>query len=274
MSNIIEVTYRGTATSLADLTNAQKKVILENNGVPVPSETYLSLTPARVAALDADVIDAIADGLIVIGSSGNSYWNCATTNSVDYNNAIYSTSAGSIYHSKGMSPGASGNSICVGSVGTFLAENKSNFSNYGSRVDVYAPGRFITSSVYDTTAATEFGITLANDPRNSNYKIGSISGTSMATPQVTGVLSCLLENFPSLTQSECLTYLVNNSTLNRITSTGGNAGDYLSLGDSSNNRHLFYKKERGLTGYVAINTVKNRSNTGNLYPRTKIRRYG
>jgi subtilisin family serine protease len=274
MASIIEVTYRGTTTDLNGLTNAQKKVILENNGVPVPNESVLHLTPARVAALDADVIDAINDGLIVLGASGNSYWNCATTDSVDYGNSVYSTNVGSIYHSKGMSPGSAGNAICVGSVGVFLAENKSNFSNYGSRVNVYAPGRFITSSVYDTTAATEFGITLANDPRDSNYKIGSLSGTSMATPQVAGVLSCLLENFPSLTQSECLTYLVNNSTLNRITSTGGNAGDYLSLGDSSNNRYLFYKKERGLTGYVAINTVKNRSSTGNVYPRTKIRRFG
>jgi hypothetical protein len=270
-----EVTYRGTTTSLAGLTSNERKVILENNGVPSPFGS-LKQTPARVAALDADVIDAIEDGLIFVGASGNSYWNCATPGHVDYDNNVYVSATGynTIFHSRGMSPGCAGNAICVGSVGTFVAENKSDFSNYGSRVDVYAPGRFITSSVYNSTASSEFGITLVDDPRDSNYKIGSISGTSMATPQVTGILACLLETFPSLTQDECVTYLQNNSTLNRITSTGGNAGDYLSLGDSSNNRYLFYKKERGLTGYVAINTVKNRSSTGNVYPRTKIRRYG
>ena len=77
-----------------------------------------------------------------------------------------------------------------------------------------------------------------------------------------------------MTQSEIKTYIENNSTSNRISSTGGGAADYTSLGVNSNNRHLFYKKERGLTGYVAINTVKNRSSAGNVYPRTKIRRFG
>ena len=195
---------------------------------------------------------------------------------MDYNNS-FNYSGGftaTVYPMQGSTPTASGTSLCVGAIDVVTEEYKATFSNYGSRVEVYAPGRFITSSVYNFSAQSEFGVTLVTDPRNNIYYLGSISGTSMASPQVAGLLACLLENFPSMTQSEIKTYIENNSTSNRISSTGGGAADYTSLGVNSNNRHLFYKKERGLTGYVAINTVKNRSSAGNVYPRTKIRRFG
>jgi hypothetical protein len=273
LSNITQLNYRGTVISVSG-TNEQRKATLETYGIPVTSSNALKKTPARYAALDADIEDAIADGVIIVGSSGNSYWNVNTEDDLDYNNSFFYEGAGTIYPMQGSTPTASGTSLCVGAIDVRTEEYKTTFSNYGSRVEVYAPGRFITSSVYNFTATSEFGITLVTDPRNSSYFLGSISGTSMASPQVAGLLACLLENFPSMTQSEIKKYIENNSTTNRISSTGGGASDYTSLGVNSNNRYLFYKKERGLTGYVAINTVKNRSSTGNLYPRTKIRRYG
>jgi len=272
LSSITQLNYRGNTINISG-SNEERKATLETYGIPVFFSNALYRTPARVAAVDADVEDAITDGVIVVGSSGNSYWNVNTQTDLDYNN--YFTYTGeNIFPMRGSTPTASGTSLCIGAIDVVTEEYKTNFSNYGSRVEVYAPGRFITSSVYDTTAASEFSITLANDPRDSNYKIGSISGTSMSSPQVTGLLASLLENFPSMTQSEIITYIENNSTSNRISSTGGGAADYTSLGVNSNNRYLFYKKERGLTGYVAINTVKNRLSNGNVYPRTKIRKYG
>jgi subtilisin family serine protease len=253
-------------------TDAQRKTTLEARGVPVPANTFLYKTPARVTALDADIQDAIDDGVIVISSAGNSYWNCATAAAADYNNSV--EVGGTLFHSRGSSPGAADNVICVGSLGVNTQEYKSDFSNYGSRVDIWAPGSNIVSAVYDTTAASEFGITLVNDPRNASFRLGSISGTSMSSPQVTGCVACLTENQPSLTQSEALTYLIANCKTGQIGSTGGVAGDYTSLGDSSNNRHLFYRLERALSGNVAINTYKIRSSTGAAYPRTRIRRFG
>jgi hypothetical protein len=275
LSNITQLNYRGNVISVSG-TDEQKKATLETYGIPVASSNALVRTPARYAALDADVEDAIADGVIFVGSSGNSYWNANTESDLDYNNSfLYGGGYNeTVYPMRGSTPTASGTSICVGAIDVVTEEYKTTFSNYGSRVEVYAPGRFITSSVYGFSAQSEFGVTLVTDPRNNIYYLGSISGTSMASPQVTGLLACLLENFPSMTQSEIKTYIENNSTSNRISSTGGGAADYTSLGVNSNNRYLFYKKERGLTGYVAINTVKNRSGTGNVYPRTKIRRFG
>ena len=275
LSGITQLNYRGTVISISG-TNEERKATLETYGIPVTTSNALVNTPARYAALDADVEDAIADGVIMVGSSGNSYWNVNTESDLDYNNS-FNYSGGftaTVYPMQGSTPTASGTSLCVGAIDVVTEEYKATFSNYGSRVEVYAPGRFITSSVYNFSAQSEFGVTLVTDPRNNIYYLGSISGTSMASPQVAGLLACLLENFPSMTQSEIKTYIENNSTSNRISSTGGGAADYTSLGVNSNNRHLFYKKERGLTGYVAINTVKNRSSAGNVYPRTKIRRFG
>jgi hypothetical protein len=271
LSSISSVTYRGTTTAVTG-TDPQKKITLEANGVPVPASTYLYRPPARVTALDADIQDAIDDGVIVISSAGNSYWNCATAAAADYNNSV--TAGSTLFHSLGSSPGAADNVICVGSLGVSTQEYKSEFSNYGSRVDIWAPGSNIVSGVYDTSAASEFGITLVNDPRNASFRLGSISGTSMSSPQVTGCVACLTENQPSLTQSEVLAYLIKHCKTGQIGSTGGAAGDYTSLGDSSNNRHLFYKLERALSGNVTINTHKNRQSTGAAYPRTKIRRFG
>jgi len=272
LSSITSVTYRGVTTSVTG-TTANRKTILEANGVPVPAGTYLYRTPARAAGVDADIQDAINEGIIIVASAGNSYWNMATSDLSDYNNNFIA-SIYTYYHSRGSSPGSADNVICVGSVGTMTTEYKSDFSNYGKRVDIWSPGSNITSSVYDSTAATEFGITLVNDPRDSNYKLGSISGTSMAGPQVTGYLACLAENLPRLRQSEALEYLISSAKA-QLASTGGAAGDYTSLGSNSNNRYLFYKLLRPITGSTyPITQFKTRPATGTTYPRPRIRKYG
>ena len=177
------VRYRGTTTSLSG-TDSQKKTVLEDNGVPVPANTYLYRTPVRIAAVDADVQDAIADGVIVISSAGNSYWNCDTSSGNDYNNSLV-WSSNTIYHSRGSTPGSANNVICVGSIGSEVAEYKSNFSNWGERVDIWAPGSDIISAVYDQSSASSEGYgSLPQDPRNSSYYLASINGTSMSSPQV------------------------------------------------------------------------------------------
>ncbi len=74
---------------------------------------------------------------------------------------------------------ASRNVISVGSSDS--ADNRSSFSNYGSQtVDVFAPG----SSIYSTNFAS-----------NSSYSYKS--GTSMATPMVSGIFALLKAEYPS-----------------------------------------------------------------------------
>jgi hypothetical protein len=284
LSSITSVTYRGNTVDVTGLSDATKKLTLENMGVPVPAGTYLYRLPARVSALDADVQDAINEGIIVVGSAGNSYWNCATPSDQDYNN--YIVAGATYYHSRGSSPSAASNVICVGAVSADHVERKTDFSNWGSRVDIWAPGENIISSVYNTSAASEFGITLRDDPRSSSYKIGSISGTSMASPQVTGVLACLMEQEQGLTQSEARSYLsdrartVGDLNFQEPNADWVNAGSkkptqspYTSLGTSDINKYLFVPKERPLTGATVPKcNHRRRPASGVAYPRIRGRR--
>jgi len=246
---------------------------LEANGVPVPAGTYLYATPARVAAVDADIQDAINDGVIVISSAGNSYWNCDVSGGNDYNNSINN---GVIYHSRGSTPGSADNVICVGSIGSKVAEYKSNFSNWGERVDIWAPGSDIISAVYDSSSAiSEGGYTpLVQDSRNSSYYLASISGTSMSSPQVTGVIACLAEQEPYLTQAEALQHLKENA-LSEIGTTGSiNQSPYEAFGDGPN-RYLFMSKKRPTNGTLSpafLHKNRNSDSAGVKYPRIRNNR--
>lgn len=284
INTVQSVTYRGSTTSVTTLNASQRKQVLEANGVPVPIDGTLYRIPARYAALDADIQDAINDGIIVVSSAGNSYWNCAIPSSQDYNNYITTTTQ-TIYHSRGSSPGAAENVICVGSIGSSHVETKSNFSNWGSRIDIWAPGSNVISSVYNTSAAAEFGITLANDPRTSSYKLGSISGTSMASPQVCGAIACLAEQNPSIRQQTARDYIINNAKTNQIRLQVGQQdwiesgsiiptqSPYTSLSEDSNNRYLYYRLERPFDGLTSPKlTYRQRPSTGQIFPRIRNRR--
>jgi hypothetical protein len=279
-------TYRGVFTDISTLSTTDKKTSLEANGVPVPGNTFLFRMPFYYPALMSDVEDAINDGIIVVAAAGNSYWNTARPGDIDYDNSIriFNTD---YYHSRGSSPasgptlateitgGLAPTSISVGNISQLNSEVKNASSNYGNGVDIWAPGSNIISAVYNSTAASEFGITLANDPRNSNYKIGSISGTSMASPQVCGVLACYAEIDQNLNQQTALDYLLSTAKSGQLASVGTNYGNYFWFGDNGNNRYLFYKLERPLSGntYPKKN-FKSRPTNGITFPRSKIRRRG
>ncbi len=273
LSSITSVTYRGVTTAVSG-TDAAKKTILEANGVPVPGSTYLYRMPYTYAALNADVADALADGVIVVAAAGNSFWNSAYSGDQDYNNSI--RSGGFDYvHSRGSSPAVAPGVVVVGNVGSAQQEYKNSSSNFGNRVDVWAPGTNIASAVYDSTAAAEFSITLVNDPRNASYKLGSISGTSMASPQVCGLLACYAEQNPNLGSSEALTYLITHSKKNQVGTTGASIANYQWFGDNGNNRYLFYNLERPVSGQsLPKTTFKNRPTSGSVYPRVRIRAKG
>lgn len=281
LSGITSVLYRGSSTSVSGLSDAAKKTVLESNGVPVPMGTSLFKMPARVAALDIDIQDCINDGIIFIASAGNSYWQIARSiTDQDYNNSM--TIGGSTYlHTRGSSPGAADNVICVGSIGPEHIEKKNNFSNWGSRVDIWAPGGNIISSVYNSSAGSEFGITLVQDPRNSSYYFGSISGTSMSSPQVTGILACLMEQEPDLTQAQALSYLNTISSGDgQIQNSEGSVNwvpptqsPYDSIRNTDNNKFLKYVPLRPITGLTTPRSNhKRRPISGAVYPRTRRRR--
>jgi len=134
--------------------------------------------------------------------------------------------------------------ICVGNVstGTDTPEEKLGSSESGPRVDVWAPGTNIVST---TSTTNDFGATTAY-PLNSNYKIMSISGTSMASPQVAGLAAQLLQVYPTATPAQIRQKIIDTSTANMLYTTG------LST-DYSNDRSLHGGPNR--FAYQAFNTA-------------------
>ena len=273
---VTSVTYRGTTTDISSMTTANKVSTLRSNGCPVvyiSGVPYLYRIPVRSSAMDADIQDAIADGVILVGSAGNSRWNCESSGGQDYNNSIVWLGS-TRYHSRGSSPGSGGDMICVGSIGAKTQEYKSNFSNWGGRVDIWAPGSNIVSAVYSNATRggeSAYEGTIA-DPRNSSYYIASISGTSMSGPQVAGLLACLCEQEPNLTQAEALQYLKEGALADvGDDSTTPEQSNNEGFGDS-NNRYLFDMRKRpldGMTHPAVLHKNRNTTTAGIKYPRVR-----
>lgn len=245
----------GTPVSTADL----DQYGIFNNGVDV-------FAPARYPALDADLEDAIAAGIVVVGAASNDYSKIDIPTGLDYNNRFVWTDGTfnyNIFYHRGSSPTSTNGAICVGAVSSTVAEPKADFSNCGPRVDIYAPGQHIISSVNSNGVA---------DPRNSSYFISKFSGTSMASPQVCGVLACALEVYPNMNQTQALTYIAYYAKPAQLFDSAGGYSDYSSLQGSSNTA-LFYYKERPDSGqtWPKINYFV-RPSSGSVYPRAKIRR--
>lgn len=91
--------------------------------------------------------------------------------------------------------------ITVGA--TEIDDDRSTFSNYGTCLDVFAPGTGITSAT-----------------NTSNTSSGNKNGTSMAAPHVAGVAALYLEDNPTDTPAQVHTAIVNNATLNKVNNPG------------------------------------------------------
>lgn len=256
--------YRGADTGVIspNLSSAQ----LRANGIyDVVAEE--PLIPYYSTAFEADIQDAIADGIVVVAAAGNEYFNVASSTDQDYNNIFYATYGGTNYYwytHRGTTPAAVPGVICVGNVSQFVNETKRTSSNCGTRVDIYAPGSNILSSFNSTTSYG--GI---SDSRNASYALGKISGTSMASPQVCGVLACVLETYPDFNSYDALDYIVSYSKTDQVGDTGGSTADLTSL-QGSPNRYLYFYKERKTEGsvYPKIN-YKPRPASGLVFPRYK-----
>jgi hypothetical protein len=260
---ITRVTYRGVTVGdgVTALTNQQ----LLDNGIYASGG--VAEIPFYIPSVAADIEDAIEDGIIVVASAGNEYQKIDVVGGVDYNNTYQATIDGFNYtlpYHRGTTPGAVPGVICVGAVGSTVNETKAVFSNCGPRIDVYAPGQNINSGKHSGGVA---------DPRNTSYTLDKISGTSMSSPQVCGVLACALEIYPNMTPAQAMNYIKTYGKNGQMTDTGGGASDVTSL-QGSDNRYLFAKKERPDNGKSVPNhNYFIRPSSGAVYPRTRIKRY-
>jgi len=273
-SNITSIIHRGTTYNSGFTNSAFQNTF----GIRYFDFTNVYVQAYITASYIADTEDAVNDGVIFVGSAGNNSTKIDIEGGDDFNNYISATYA---YHyhrgswnTAGSRSGVGGQrlSVCVGAVSALVNESKGTYSHCGPRVDVYAPGTNIISAVHDGAVATG-SVSTVNDSRNSSYKLAKYDGTSMASPQVCGVLACLLEQYPNMNQSDIMSYLEQHSKTNQMTTTSSGYNDDTDIQGSSNS-YLFYKKERGETGSITPRysySARKGSTNGVKYPRVNTR---
>ena len=142
----------------------------------LPAAANMSLGGGFSASLNTAVENSIASGVVYGIAAGNSSADACT-----------------------FSPASAPSAITVGA--TDISDGFASFSNFGTCVDINAPGVNITSAWIGSNTATN-----------------TISGTSMATPHVVGVAALYLQANPAATPLQARNALVSNGTPNVITS--------------------------------------------------------
>jgi hypothetical protein len=206
VANIKSVHWRGTNYTPADFSQTTfTQAQLATAGIftlyQARGDNNTVFTNWRLDAVDTAVTDCIAAGVLVIGIAGNFSSYCDVPGGADYDNYYIDNNNTPVYYCRGNSPGAATGVVCVGNMDSTVVQQKAASSGTGPRVNIFAPGTDIVSSINTATGvySPSLALTLPNipDPRNSKYYISKDSGTSMACPQVTGYLACLLEKFPT-----------------------------------------------------------------------------
>lgn len=159
-----------------------------------PAVASMSLGGSADTAIDTAINNMIAQGVITVVAAGNSN-----------DDACY------------YSPARVPNAITVGA--TANNDWRAGYSNYGTCVDIFAPGSNITSAWNSSNTATN-----------------TISGTSMATPHVSGVVALYLQNHKTASVST-VTSAIKNVATNGIVQNAGSGSPNRFLYALVNNEH-------------------------------------
>lgn len=144
-----------------------------------PAVANMSLGGGVNTSLDNAVKKSIASGVSYAIAAGNGNFLGLPANACNY------------------SPARVPEAITVGA--TDNADRRASFSNYGTCLDLFAPGVNITSSWKDSDTATN-----------------TISGTSMATPHTAGIAALYLSTHATATPAQVRDAIVNGATTGKV----------------------------------------------------------
>lgn len=150
-----------------------------------PAVANMSLGGGYSSTVNAAVQRAVSDGITMVVAAGNENTDACTT-----------------------SPASAPNAITVGA--TDNTDTRAYFSNYGSCVDVFAPGVGVLSAWYTSNTATN-----------------TISGTSMASPHVAGVAALLLSQHPAWSPAQVDSQIKTDATSGVVGNRGTSSPDRL-----------------------------------------------
>jgi aqualysin 1 len=149
------------------------------NGIR-PAVVNMSLGYGDVQSIRNAAKELHAAGYVVVAAAGNGNF------------------AGTPQNACLQAPAGNPSSLTVGS--TTSTDNESSFSNYGTCVDLLAPGSSITSAWASSDSATN-----------------TISGTSFAAPHAAGVAALYLDAHPSASATTTINAIKTNATVGVIT---------------------------------------------------------
>lgn len=136
-----------------------------------------------------------------LGGGASSALDTAVNNLHNANVTIAVAAGNSNANACNSSPARATNAVTVGS--TTTTDARSSFSNFGSCLDLFAPGSGILSAWATSNTAT-----------------ATLSGTSMASPHVAGVAALYKQANPSASSTTIRNAIVNNATTNVVTNAG------------------------------------------------------
>ncbi len=242
------VNFRGNSYSDSQVSSTVAPAVYYMSQLNSVYNEFTSREPVGQSEADEVFDDPDCKDIVWCFAAGNSNDKQDYKEGEDYNNELTSgtvyysgSSAKDPYYNRSGTPAISAQgredaAIVVGSIDstrqtTNGQERCSSFSNRGPAITVWAAGHYIISP---------YGSGYADPRSGAGFLNAAISGTSMATPQVCGVMALYLESKPDATRAEARKWLITHGSTDvpdsdATSETAGFYDPYQSNGASDSN---------------------------------------